>query len=90
MLDFLFNRETKIDNAQSLNEFYSKVKSQYDLDSISEERKQEVENYMKEYGYIPYSYSRALDELSNEEVLFALQYFVDDTLDIYLQHLKLL
>ena len=74
MLDFLFKRETKIDNAQSLNEFYSKVKSQYDLDSISEERKQELENYMKEYGYIPYSYSRALDELSNEEVLFALQY----------------
>ena len=74
MLDFLFKKETKVNNSQLLNEFYSKLKEKYSFDTISDERKEVLRDLMNEYGYIPYSYSKALAELSNTEVLYALEY----------------
>ena len=65
MLDFLFKKETKVNNSQLLNEFYSKLKEKYSFDTISDERKEVLRDLMNEYGYIPYSYSKALAELSN-------------------------
>lgn len=74
MLDFLFKKEQCVNKAQVLNDFYSKIKSEHNFDSISEERKIELSDMMNQYGYIPYSYSRSLVELNDTEVLFALEY----------------
>ena len=74
MLDFLFKKETKVNNSQILNDFYSKLKEKYSFDSISEDRKEIIRDLMNKYGYIPYSYSKALSELTDSEVLYALEY----------------
>ena len=74
MLDFLFKKETKVNNSQILNDFYSKLKEKYSFESISNERKEIIRDLMNKYGYIPYSYAKALAELSNSEILYALEY----------------
>ena len=56
-----------------MNEFYSKLKELYSFDSISEERKELLNSMMSKYGYIPYPHIKALEELSDAEVLFALE-----------------
>lgn len=71
MLDFLFKKETS--TVESLNEFYSKLKEMYSFDSISEERKDLLKSTMNKYGYLPYPQIKALEELSDSEVLFALE-----------------
>lgn len=74
MLDFLFKKENKVNNSQLLNEFYEKLKEKYSFDSISEDRKNVLKELMNQYGYIPYSYSKALAELTDAEVLYSLEY----------------
>ena len=74
MLDFLFKKEPRVSYSNQLNEFYSKLKTKYNFETISEDRKATITGFMNEYGYIPYSYSKALSELSPEEVLYALEY----------------
>ncbi|MCM1004643.1 MAG: hypothetical protein NC408_09945 [Candidatus Gastranaerophilales bacterium] len=71
MLDFLFKKETS--SVESLNEFYSKLKEMYSFDSISEERKASLKSTMDKFGYLPYPQIKALEELSDAEVLFALE-----------------
>ena len=71
MLSFLFKKETS--SAEILNEFYSNLKEIYSFDSISEERKDYLKSTMSEYGYMPYPHIKALEELSDAEVLFALE-----------------
>ena len=70
MLDFLFKKETSA--SESINEFYSKLKEMYSFDSISDERKDFLKSTMSKFGYLPYPQIKALEELSNAEVLFAL------------------
>lgn len=72
MLDFLFKKKD-FNRSQSVNEFYAALKTTYKTDVISEDRKNHLMDLMTKYGYIPYSYSRACSELSNEEVLFVLE-----------------
>jgi len=74
MLEFLFKKESKVNNSQILNEFYSKLKEKYSFDTISEDRKILLKDLMEKYGYIPYSYSKALEELTDAEVLYSLEY----------------
>ena len=71
MLDFLFKKETSA--VESLNEFYSKLKEMYSFDSISDERKELLKSTMNKFGYLPYPQIKALEELSDSEVLFALE-----------------
>lgn len=71
MLDFLFKKETS--SYESLNEFYSKLKEMYSFDSISEERKASLKSTMEKFGYLPYPQIKALEELTDAEVLFALE-----------------
>ena len=73
MLDFLFKKKNETNRSQSLNEFYSKLKTIYDTSSIPEERKSYLLDLMNKYGYIPYSYSKACSELSDAEVLLAVE-----------------
>lgn len=71
MLDFLFKKETS--NAELLNDFYSKLREMYSFESISDERKEYLKSEMSKYGYLPYPHIKALEELSDAEVLWALE-----------------
>ncbi len=72
MLDFLFKKEA--DNVcEDLNNFYSKLKEIYSYDSISDERKAYLKTTVNKFGYLPYPQIKALEELSDAEVLFALE-----------------
>lgn len=71
MLDFLFKKEASaVDN---LNNFYSSLKELYPFDSITDGRKDYLKSEMTQYGYLPYPHIKALEELTNAEVLFALE-----------------
>ncbi|MCQ2738661.1 MAG: hypothetical protein MJ237_00375 [bacterium] len=72
MLDFLFKKEDLISN--TLNDFYSKLKEMHPFETISQDRKEYLKSTMEKYGYLPYPHIRALEELSDAEVLFALEY----------------
>lgn len=72
MLQFLFKKETE-SSCDLMNNFYSKLREMYPFDSISEERKEYLKSQMSHYGYLPYPHIKALEELSNAEVLFALE-----------------
>lgn len=72
MLGFLFKKETE-NSCEALNSFYEKLREMYSFDSISEERKEYLKEQMSHYGYLPYPHIKALEELSNAEVLFALE-----------------
>ena len=74
MLDFLFKKDVRANNSQELNDFYSKLKEKYSFDTISEDRKNVLKELMDNYGYIPYSYAKALSELTDSEVLYSLEY----------------
>ena len=71
MLDFLFKKE--LSASESLNNFYSKLREMYSFESISDERKDYLKSTMAKYGYLPYPHIKALEELSNSEVLWALE-----------------
>ena len=71
MLDFLFKKETS--SVELLNEFYSKLREMYSFETISEERKDYLKSTMNHYGYLPYPHIRALEELTDAEVLWALE-----------------
>lgn len=71
MLDFLFKKETTKD--ELLNSTYSKLKEIYKYDEISIERKEYLSDLLNQYGYLPYPYMKALEELSPAEILFALE-----------------
>ena len=73
MLEFLFRRETSCP-CEKLNDFYSKLKEMYSFDSITDERKDYLKTQMEKYGYLPYPHIKALEELSDAEVLYALEY----------------
>ena len=67
----LFKKESK--KSDLLNEVYGQIKELYNFNSISEERKILLNNITKANGFLPYSHIKALNELTNAEVLFALE-----------------
>lgn len=71
MLDFLFKKE--VSSAEVLNDFYSKLKEMFPFETISDERKEYLKSTMNKFGYLPYPQIKALEELSDAEVLFALE-----------------
>ena len=74
MLEFLFGKKDdaiKID--ERINEIYSALKKAYPSENISDERKSELEKLIKDNGYLPYPYIKALEELTPEEILFGLE-----------------
>jgi len=71
MLDFLFKKE--VAESESLNNFYKSLCEIYPSTSIPEERKVYLTSMMEKYGYLPYPHIRALEELTDSEVLFALE-----------------
>lgn len=74
MLDFLFGK--KQDEPKSdvlLNEIYSKLSKAFEVDNIPEDRKKYLSNIVSDYGYLPYPYFKALEELTPAETLYALK-----------------
>ncbi|MBR1776073.1 hypothetical protein IJ750_03245 [bacterium] len=72
MLEFLFKKETE-NTTDALNSFYSKLREMYPFELISEERKEYLKSQMTRFGYLPYPQIKALEELTDAEVLFALE-----------------
>lgn len=73
MLAFLFKKDTQ-NACEKLNSFYAKLKELYSFNYIDEERKEYLKSQMEKFGYLPYPQIKALEELSDSEVLFALEY----------------
>ena len=74
MLDFLFaKKEKESASDKELNKIYEVLKQAYPFDSIPEIRKKYLEMHIQKYGYLTYSFKKAQEELTNEEVLFALE-----------------
>ena len=73
MLAFLFKKETG-NICEDLNSFYSKLKEMFSFDTISDERKEYLKAQMEKFGYLPYPQIKALEELSDAEVLYALEF----------------
>ena len=72
MLLTFFRKKT--DEASRLSEVLAKLNENYSEHAISDERKEFLTEQMNKYGYLPYSQAKALDELTDAEVLFALKY----------------
>ena len=72
MLDFLFKKDVQ-DYCSTVNSFYSQLREMYSFESISEERKEYLSSTMARFGYLPYPHIKALEELSDAEVLFSLE-----------------
>ena len=75
MLEFLLGKKNSNKNEKivKLNNIYTALKEAYPDTKISQERKNELSNLIKKYGYLPYPYIKALEELTPEEILFGLE-----------------
>lgn len=74
MLDFLFAKKESVSaKDKELNKIYESLKKAYPFDNISELRKKYLSLHIQKYGYLTYSFQKAQDELTNEEVLYALE-----------------
>lgn len=74
MLEFLFGKKEQESPKDSiLNELYSILKRTYTFENISEGRKNYLKSIISKYGYLPYPYIKALEELTTEEILFGLE-----------------
>ena len=77
MLSFLKNFGTdKTDNKsfeKEINESFKNLKKLYKYDSITDDRKEYLKNLIENYGYLPYPYIKALEELTPAEILFGLE-----------------
>jgi len=74
MLNLLFKKKHQnLAKDAELNKIYETLKKEYPSDNIPELRKKLLSMHIQKYGYLTYSYQKALDELTNEETLFALE-----------------
>lgn len=74
MLDFLFAKKESVSaKDKELNKIYESLKKAYPFDNISELRKKYLSLHIQKYGYLTYSFQKAQEELTNEEVLYALE-----------------
>lgn len=70
---FFKNKKSQNSKQDRLNQIFEKLKKAYPSDKISEERKKELSDLIEKYGYLPYPYIKALEELTCEEILFGLE-----------------
>lgn len=75
MLEFLFgSKEKNQPKDVRINEIYTKLCEHFDVKNIPDERKIYLKNIMLKHGYLNYPYTKALDELTTAEILYALQF----------------
>lgn len=67
----LFSKKAEPAKDIRLNEIYTNLKNSYP--EVSSEHKEELSKLIEKYGYLPYPYIKALEELTPEEILFGLE-----------------
>ena len=72
MLDFLFKKREAEKYSDKLNSLYGLLKSKYG--EVSAERKSELSEILEKNGYYSYPYYYALENLTDAETLFCLEY----------------
>lgn len=73
MFEFLFGKKELIDKKELFNNLFSKIKEFYSSETVSGERKKELSSLIEKFGYLPYSQTRALKELTSAETIFCLE-----------------
>ena len=63
----------KSDYIDNVNKLYKFLKSKYPENQIKNERKEYLSSRLEKYGYLPYPYIKALNELTDAEMLFCLE-----------------
>ena len=58
---------------ESLNNIWSRMKEFFNTDTIPHERKEYLSSLIAQKGYLPYTQVQALEELSDAEVIFAVE-----------------
>ncbi len=74
MLELIFGKKNKTEDKYiRLNKIYSLLREKYNPESIPDSRKDYIGRLVKKYGYLPMPHIKALEELSDVEVLFGLE-----------------
>ena len=73
MFDFIFGKKVQENKSEIIENLFSNIKNLYSKDTINPERKKEISSLIMEYGYLPYSQMRAIEELTPSEVIYALE-----------------
>lgn len=69
----IFNPSKKMSSSEELNLIYNSLKSIYDFSTITTDRKEYLTDLITRYGYLPYPFRKAQEELTPNEVLFGLE-----------------
>ena len=69
----LFKKNETINKAKQLNEIYEQLKKYTHYDDLSDERKEQLRNIVRKYGYLNYPHLKVLEEFSAAETLCALE-----------------
>lgn len=69
----IFNPSKKMKRSEELNLIYNSLKSIYDFSTIPAARKEYLTDLITKYGYLPYPFRKAQEELTPNEVLFGLE-----------------
>ena len=67
----LFFQKKVCSKYSDINKIFKSLKDKWG--NVTEERKQELSNLIEKYGYLPYPYVKALEELTYDEILFGLE-----------------
>ena len=57
----------------ALNNIWNRLKEFFNTDTIPYERKEYLSSLISQKGYLPYTQVQALEELSDAEVIFAVE-----------------
>ena len=57
----------------SLTDFFSELKSIYNINNIDPGKKEFIKEQIQKYGYLPYSHIKALNELSPAEIIIGIE-----------------
>jgi hypothetical protein len=75
MFEFLFGKKNVEEpRVQSVNDVFEKLEKEYPESEISKERKAELKKLVSKFGYLPYSYQKALNEINENEILYILKF----------------
>lgn len=69
----LFTKPKKMKVCEELDLIYNSLKSIYDFSTITSARKEYLTDLITRYGYLPYPFRKAQEELTPNEVLFGLE-----------------
>ncbi len=73
MFDFLSRKNKKEKRSEIIQKQFQTLKELYSKENITSERKKELTDLIEKFGYLPYSQTKALNELTNCEVIYLLE-----------------